>query len=142
MMNKLYLNTDVDQFSLIHSLLGYKEISRKKTIFKNTLLVTYEKEREVKNYKVLKDKYAPYSTIPFFFVILFAILAVSCATAFLIINIVNKEIDKLLYFYLLMLPTFFFTVTATGISFYRYFIELKNIQRVAAIPLLKKEVEL
>lgn len=141
-MKKLYLNNDIDRFSEIHLLLGYKEVNRKKTIFKNTSLVTYQKERDIKNYKVLKDKYAPYSVVPFFFTILLAALAVSCATAFLIINIVNKNVDKLLYFYLLMLPTFFFTVAATGLSFYRYFVELKNIQRVVAIPLLKKEVEL
>lgn len=141
-MNKLYVNSDIDRFSEIQLLLGYKEVSRKKTIFKNISLVTYEKIKDVKNYKALKDKYAPYSAVPFFFVILLAVLAVSCATAFLIINIVNKEVDKLLYFYMLMLPTFFFTISATGLSFYRYFIELKNIQRVTAIPLLKKEVEL
>ena len=82
----------------------------------------------------------PKSTIPFFFVILFAVLAFGCATTFLIINFVNKEVDKLLYFYILMLPTFAFTLTATGISFYRYFVELKNIEKKTAIPLLEKEV--
>ena len=141
-MKKLYVTSDVDKFSKIHSLLGYKEVKRKKSVFKNTSFVTYEKVKEVPNYKVLKDKYAPYSTVPFFFVILLAALAVSCATTFLILNIVFKDLDKLLYFYLLMLPTFLFTISATGLSFYRYFIELKNIQRVAAIPLLEKEVKL
>ena len=83
----------------------------------------------------------PHSTIPFFMVILFVILAISLATTYLILNIVNKDLDKLFYFYTLMLPTSICTIIATAISFYRYFVELKNIEKMAAIPLLKKEVE-
>ena len=140
-MKKLFVNSDIDSYSKIFTLLGYKEETRKKTFFKNISLVTYKKEKEVKDFKSLKDRYAPRSTVPFFFVILCAIIAVGFATAFLVINIVNKDIDKLYYFYLLMLPTFFFTLLATGLSFYRYINELKNVEKVAATRLLEKEVQ-
>ena len=83
----------------------------------------------------------PHSTLPFFCVIFFVVIAIALATTYLILNIVNKELDKLFYFYTLMLPTSISTLIATAISFYRYFVELKNIEKMAAIPLLKKEVE-
>ena len=140
-MKKLFKNTDIENYSKIYNFLGFKEVKRSKTLFLDTSLVTYEKEREVKNYQVLRDKYAPHSTVPFFFVVFFVVIAISLATAYLIVNLVNKDIDKMFYFYTLMLPTSIATLIATGISFYRYFNELKNMEKVVAIPLLKKEVE-
>lgn len=139
-MKKFFANPDIDNYSKIYTLLGYKEIKRKKTPFKNLSLVTYKKEKDIPNYKILKDRYAPYGTIPFFFVILCAVVAFILATIFLVMTFTSKEDDKLLYFFSFMLPTFFFVLLATGISFYRYFVELKNIERVVAIPLLEKEV--
>ena len=140
-MVKLFRNSDIEAFTPIMKLLGYKETKRSKTIFKDTSLVTYKVEKEVKNQSLLKGKYMPYSTIPFFFVILFAIFAIALATAFLIITITNKDADKLFYFFTLMLPTFLCTLIATGLSMCRYFLELKNIQRMADVTLLKKELE-
>ena len=139
-MKKLFLEADIDKYNKIMLLLGLKETKRKKTLFKNTYLLTYKKEKEINNFDALKERYMPSSVIPFFFVILLAIIAVAFATTFLILNIVNKDLDKLLYFFLLMIPTFLATLGATGVSIYRYFSELKNIEKIAAIPLLEKEV--
>ena len=139
-MKKLFPSNDVNKYSEIYSLLGYKEVKRTRSVFPKLDVVTYEKERDVANYNVLKDKYAPHSIIPFFFVILFVAIAIACATAYLIINFISKEIDKVPYFFMFMLPTSISTLIATAICFIRYFTELKNIQKIASIPLLKKEV--
>ena len=140
-MKKIFITQDIDTYNKIFNLLGYDETKRKNIPLSKLSLVTYKKEREVKNYVTLKDRYMPHSTLPFFCVIFFVVIAIALATTYLILNIVNKELDKLFYFYTLMLPTSISTLIATGISFYRYFVELKNIEKMAAIPLLKKEVE-
>ena len=140
-MKKIFITEDLDTYNKIFNLLGYNETKRKNIPLSKLSLVTYKKEREVKNYVTLKDRYMPHSTLPFFCVIFFVVIAIALATTYLILNIVNKELDKLFYFYTLMLPTSISTLIATGISFYRYFVELKNIEKMAAIPLLKKEVE-
>ena len=139
-MKKLFNNTDIDKYSKIYSLLGYKETKRMNTPFKGISLVSYQKEKDIPNFKSLKDRYAPYGTIPFIFVIFSAAIAIILATLFLIFNFKGEEGDKLTYFFMFMLPAFFFILLATGISFYRYFIELKNMERVVATPLLEKEV--
>ncbi|MCR4880083.1 MAG: hypothetical protein K5906_03915 [Bacilli bacterium] len=139
-MKKIFLSNDVDKYSKIYSLLGYKEVNRRNSIFKKHSIVTYQKEKEVTNFAYLRERYAPKQAIPFFFVILLIVIAVALATTYLIITITNPDADRLFYFYVLMLPTFFFTLLATGVSFYRYIAELKNIERIAAIPLLEKEI--
>lgn len=140
-MKKLFATSDIDTYNKILDLLGYKETKRESIPLSKISIVTYKKEKEVDNYLSLKDRYMPLSTIPFFMVVFFVIVAVTLATTFLILNLVDKELDKLFYFYTLMLPTSISTLVATGISYYRYFVELKNIERVSAIPLLKKEIE-
>lgn len=140
-MKKIFITQDIDTYNKIFNLLGYNETKRKNIPLSKLSLVTYKKEREVKNYVILKDRYMPHSTLPFFCVIFFVVIAIALATTYLILNIVNKDLDKLFYFYSLMLPTSISTLIATAISFYRYFVELRNIEKMAAIPLLKKEIE-
>ena len=139
-MKKIFHSSDIDRFNRIYNLLGFQEEKRKKLPFSKLSVVTYKKEREVPNYKVLKAKYEPFSTIPFFFVILFVAIAVALATAYLIINFTMKDANKDVYFFSLMLPTSLFTLLAAGVSFYRYFVELKNVERLASVLLLEKEV--
>ena len=140
-MNKILITDDLETYNKIFNLLGYEENKRRHIPLSKLSLVSYKKVKEVKNYVALKDRYMPRSTLPFSLVVLFIIIAVSLATTYLILNIVNEELDKLFYFYTLMLPTSISTLIATAISFYRYFVELKNIEKMAAIPLLRKEVE-
>ena len=139
-MKKIFATQDLELYNKSFNLLGFEVVKTRNIPLSKLSLVTYKKEREVKNYPALKDRYMPHSTIPFFCVVFFVIAAVALATTYLILNIVNKDIDKLFYFYTLMLPTSLSTLIATAISFYRYFTELKNIEKLAAIPLLKKEV--
>ena len=139
-MKKLFNSTDIDKYSKIYTLLGYKEVKRSSTPFKGISLVSYQKERDIPHFKSLKDRYAPYGTIPFVFVIFSAAIAIILATVFLIFNFKGDDGNKLTYFFMFMLPAFFFILLATGISFYRYFTEMKNMERVVAIPLLEKEV--
>ncbi len=139
-MRKYFLTKDLNYYVKIYTLLGYQEVQRKPTLSKSVTRVTFRKDKEIDNFAYLKARYAPKTVIPFFFVILFIVLAVALATTFLVISIVNKDADRLFYFCVLMLPTFLCTLLATGISFQRYLAELKNIERIAAIPLLEKEV--
>lgn len=139
-MNKIFNTSEIDDYRKIFDLLGLKETRRKSIPLSHMSLVTYEKEKDVPNYEALKDRYMPRSTIPFFVVIILVIIVIALATAYLIINFTTKGEVKLVYFFSLMMPTSLLTLLATGISFYRYFVELKNVERRAAVLLLEKEV--
>lgn len=139
-MKKFVKNSEIDIFNKLVELLGYQKINVKKVPFEELSLVSYKEERNDDDLSLLRHEYLPMSTPPFILVVISIIFAIGLATTFLLINILNKDIDKLLYFFILMLPAFIFMLLATFISFRRYFATLKNIERYAYIPHLEKKI--
>ena len=140
MMKKFVKNTEIELFDKLMNALAYKKLNEKKIPFENLSLITYQSEKEDNETISLRHEYLPMSTPPFSLVILFIVLALALATSFLVLNIINKEIDKMMYFFILMLPAFIFMLLATFISFRRYFATLKNIERFAYIPTIEKKM--
>ena len=139
-MKKYILTKNVNEFNEIITILGYEQVTRKKTIFKSIESVSYKKVNNSIN-KMVVDKYMIRSEIPFFYIILSTVIAVLLASTYLILNFTLKDnFDKLSYFFILMLPAFIMILLATSLSFLRYFNELRNLNSLAAKEVIKREV--
>ena len=140
-MRKLYKSSEADNLNEVVLALGYEEISRKKFITDNLVTIEYKKKEGI-NYPHLEREYMIRSFIPFISVIIPLVIALILVTTYLFLNICIKgDFDKLLYFYILMLPGFLMIIVASGISLWRYFSLLHNLKAVAALPLIKKEID-
>ena len=138
-MKKLLINKEIESSTLVINALGYKEESRKKSIYKNMTRVTYIKEKDV-NLSLIKQ-YMIRSSIPFIYVIISSILAFILATIFVILVFVLKgQVPTLNLFFMLMLPAFIFILVATLLSLKRYFDIIHNYQSIANLPNIIKEV--
>jgi len=138
-MKKKFLTKDVDTYSSLINLLGYEEVSRSNSLFKNYTNVNYEKKESTLSEEKIR-LYMPKSTIPFFFVVFFLCLAFLLITVFLILFFSMKpNFDTLKFFYILMLPAFISLICGSAISIVRYFRTVNNIKCAANIMLIKKD---
>lgn len=138
-MKKKFLTKDVDTYSSLIEILGYKEVSRNNSFFKNYTNVCYEKKDNALSEDKVKQ-YMPKSAIPFFFVSLFLIVAFILITVFLVLFLsMRPNFDTLKFFCFLMLPGLLSLVFGSTISIIRYFRIVNNIKCAANIMLLKKE---
>lgn len=139
-MKKIHLTKELDSNEFIMQYLGYKKISSSKFIFPKYTLVNYELKE---GHKVNEEdqKHMIRSTIPFFFITILLVIAFILATTFLILNFTYlNESNKLDFFFMLMVPAFFFILGATALSLIRYFITYHNLETVAYImSKVKKE---
>lgn len=140
MMIKYIKDSEIDIYIKLMNALYYKEVKRNKVPFEELTRVKFKSEKNDEEITSLRRSYLPLSTPPFFLVILFVVLAIIFATAFLILNIANLDINQMLFFFVLMIPAFIFMLSATFISFRRYFATLKNIERFAYIVTLEKKM--
>lgn len=138
-MKKKFLTKDVDTYSSLIEILGYKEVSRNNSLFKNYTNVCYEKKDNALSEDKVKQ-YMPKSAIPFFFVALFLVVAFILITVFLVLFLsMRPNFDTLKFFCFLMLPGLLSLVCGSTISIIRYFRIVYNIKCAANIMLLKKE---
>lgn len=138
-MKKKFLTKDVDTYSSLIEILGYKEVSRNNSLFKNYSNVCYEKKDNALSEDKIKQ-YMPKSAIPFFFVALFLVVAFILITVFLVLFLsMRPNFDTLKFFCFLMLPGLLSLVCGSTISIVRYFRIVNNIKCAANIMLLKKE---
>lgn len=138
-MKKKFLTKDVDTYSSLIEILGYKEVSRNNSLFKNYTNVCYEKKDNALSEDKVKQ-YMPKSAIPFFFVALFLVVAFILITVFLVLFLsMRPNFDTLKFFCFLMLPGLLSLVCGSTISIIRYFRIVNNIKCAANIMLLKKE---
>ena len=138
-MKKKFLTKDVDTYSSLIEILGYKEVSRNNSLLKNYTNVYYEKKDNALSEDKVKQ-YMPKSAIPFFFVALFLVVAFILITVFLALFLsMRPNFDTLKFFCFLMLPGLLSLVCGSTISIIRYFRIVNNIKCAANIMLLKKE---
>ena len=138
-MKKKFLTKDVDTYSSLIEILGYKEVSRNNSLLKNYTNVYYEKKDNALSEDKVKQ-YMPKSAIPFFFVALFLVVAFILITVFLVLFLsMRPNFDTLKFFCFLMLPGLLSLVCGSTISIIRYFRIVNNIKCAANIMLLKKE---
>ena len=141
-MTKLFLTEEKDRYDEIVLLLGYKKEKEKKSLIPGYTSIKYSKSKNIKVKDATISNYMPKSHIPFFFVILVIALAFILATTFLILILVNKDSsDRLVLFFSLMLPAFLCLLTATGLTFLRYYVTLRNLRCLASKALIVKEIE-
>ena len=139
-MKKLLNNKEIESLNLVINALGYKEESRKQSLYKNMTRVTYIKEKDV-NPSLIKQ-YMIRSSIPFIYIVISSILAFILATVFIILTFALKgQVSTLDLFFMLMLPAFIFILVATILSLKRYFDIIHNYQSVAAIKTIIKEAD-
>lgn len=142
-MNKrsFYLpNKDIEDNVALMEVFGYKLISNKRRFYHYAKL-KYEKDEPIYSSEMKNN---PRFVLPFFILIICAILVVGLATAFLVTYIVfkdNPSYNKYDYFMALMLPAFVLVLVSTGLGIWRYFSIFNNIKIYSSISYIKSEVE-
>lgn len=134
---KLYIaDTDITSYNEVIKFQGYEEIKRKKSLIKGYSYVFYEKKMDV---NPIYEQYKFKNAVPTIYMIICLAIAFILATTFLILNFTLPNFDKLLYFFILMLPAFLFLLVGTLFSLFKYFNNIHNLDTLSKIMLAKKE---